>query len=201
MISTLVGNVKIVALSGLPRSGKDTMADELVRNYGYTKFSFAEPIYKMLNTLPFLEHIHSQMSGEEKETPKAFYGKSPRDMLRTLGTEWARNHVSPDVWIWILQYKLEKKYDILRQGNYVITDLRFPNEAVWVRKMGGQIVRILRGHSLQASDHVSDAGFPMLISDATIGNDGTLEEFLRRAAEVDSMAENARESARSRAAQ
>jgi len=41
----------ILGLSGYAQSGKDTIADYLVKNYGYTKISFADPIRKALYAL------------------------------------------------------------------------------------------------------------------------------------------------------
>lgn len=48
--------MRLIALSGAKRSGKDTLADMLVNERGYVKYSFATPIKDMLLDLdPFLD--------------------------------------------------------------------------------------------------------------------------------------------------
>lgn len=185
----LRGQIKLVAISGLARCGKDTLAKALVGQFGYRKYSFAEPLYKMLNTLPYLEHLGSHMETAEKEAEIAFYGKSPRRLLQTLGTEWGRNFVHPDIWIRIMEDKLQNKFDITRHSSYVISDLRFPNEAEWVRKIGGLVVRVHRNHEVNVAKHVSEEGFPMLPQDIRISNDGTIEQLCQQAPRIDDLAE------------
>jgi len=41
----------IIGISGLQGSGKDTLANILVSNYGYFKYNLAEPLYKLAVTL------------------------------------------------------------------------------------------------------------------------------------------------------
>ena len=38
----------IIGLTGYAQSGKDSVADILVKNYGYTRIAFADPIRKLL---------------------------------------------------------------------------------------------------------------------------------------------------------
>lgn len=185
----LKGNIKLVAISGAARSGKDTLAQALCGNFGYHQHSFAEPIYKMLNTLPYLEHISSRRSTEEKETPLSFYGKSPRQLLQTLGTEWGRFYVHPDLWIRILEDKLMRKYDFLGHCAFVVSDLRFQNEADWVRSIGGLVVHVEREDVVQVTAHVSESGFPLLAGDRVVYNNSTIEALCQQAGSIDDFAE------------
>jgi len=194
----LKGNIKLVAISGAARSGKDTLAQALCGQFGYKQYSFAEPIYKMLNTLPYLEHLASGLPTVEKEKEHSFYAKSPRRMLQTLGTEWGRNCVSEDLWIWILEEKFERKYDITKHSSYVISDLRFPNEANWVRKLGGLVVQVVRDSAkIQVAQHVSENGAGIAGEDLIVPNDGTIEALCQQVPQIDTLAEKRREQCRS----
>jgi hypothetical protein len=191
MYSYLRGKIRLIGISGAARSGKDTFAQALTEQFGYEQYSFAEPIYKMLNTLPYLHNLRSEMVG--KEIDHRFYNKSPRRMLQTLGTEWGRQHISPDVWIWIMQDKLESKGgNIVR---HVISDLRFPNEAEWIRKMGGICIRIEREQRINVITHVSEQGIPDELITSTLTNDSTIEALCSMATMVEGLAEEARQSA------
>lgn len=193
----LKGNIKLIGLSGKARCGKDTFAQALAGQFGYRQYSFAAPIYKMLNALPYLEHINSNIATEEKEKEHSFYGKSPRRLLQTLGTEWGRSFVDPNIWVWIMEDLLNKKYDITRHSSFVISDLRFENEAVWIRKMGGLVVRIHRGHEVGVAAHSSEEGFPLLENDVRISNDSTIEDLCQQAARIDDLAEQRKVAIRS----
>ena len=191
----LRGKIKLIGISGGARCGKDTLARALVGQFGYRQYSFAEPIYKMLNTLPYLEHLNSNIDTEEKERIISFYGRSPRQLLQTLGTEWGRNQVNMGLWVSILQGKLEIKYDITRHATYVISDMRFHNEAEWVRSIGGICVRVHRGHEIQIAKHVSEAGIRDDLIDVRVGNNSTIEDLCQQAPKLDDLAEARRTSA------
>lgn len=188
----LKGQIKLIAISGIARCGKDTLAQALAGQFAYRQYSFAEPIYRMLHALPYLEHLNSNLSTEEKEAEVPFYGKSPRRMLQTLGTEWGRNLISPELWISIMEQKLQNKMDITRHSAFVISDLRFANEAEWVRKQGGLVVRIYRGHSVAVAKHSSEDGFDLLAGDHRAANDGSIEDLCQLAPRINELAEDAR---------
>jgi hypothetical protein len=43
-----------------------------------------------------------------KETPLPVIGKSPREIMQTLGTEWGRRLVNPDLWVCLAEREVEK---------------------------------------------------------------------------------------------
>ena len=92
----------LIALTGLAGSGKTTAADYLVKAHGFACISFAGPIKSMLRTLGLtaLEDIEEVFEGEGKEKPnRLLCGKSPRFAMQTLGTEWGRDLIGPDLWV------------------------------------------------------------------------------------------------------
>ncbi len=117
---------KVIMLCAYARAGKDTVANHLVAKHGYTKMSFAEPIYEMVATM----YAHVGMNREQLEWMKANDEKLPdanftvRNMLQTLGTEWARTYVSPHIWPAILTQKIQ----VSTATKFVISDCRFMNE-------------------------------------------------------------------------
>ena len=44
-----MNNINIIGILGNKRVGKDTVADYLVKNYGFIKYNFADPIKEICN--------------------------------------------------------------------------------------------------------------------------------------------------------
>jgi hypothetical protein len=93
----------IVGLSGLAGSGKSVVADALVRELGFTRVKFADPLKNMLRRMladmgHTAEDIERHLEGDLKEVPMPELGVTPRHMMITLGTEWGRDLVHPEIW-------------------------------------------------------------------------------------------------------
>jgi len=158
---------KVVALAGVAGSGKSTAAQYLVDMHGYTRLRFAGPLKAAMAALGFSPH---DIDGVAKEAPHALLcGKTPRHAMQTLGTEWGRNCIGADFWIGLWQRAAN---DVLEnRGRVVVDDCRFPNEAAVVRKMGGEIFRIV-GRGGIAGDHASER--QEFVADVVLENDGDL---------------------------
>lgn len=140
----------IIAFTGLAGSGKSTAAAHLVSK-GFTRIRFAGPLKAMMAALGLTQE---QIEGSEKETPCSLLGgKTPRHAMQTIGTEWGRDLIAPDLWIRAFNVALAK---VPAGVPVVIDDCRFPNEAEVVATAGGVLVRIERpgagatGHSSEA---------------------------------------------------
>lgn len=82
---------------------------------------------------------------------KAFarvFGMREKDgsILQALGTNVFRK-VDPDIWVRVLKYQIEEE----NPKCALITDVRFPNEANYIRNSGGLLVRVSRTRGL--SEH------------------------------------------------
>ena len=77
-----------------------------------------------------------------------------------------------DVWVVAALRKMENFKE-----NYVITDVRFENEAVMVRQLGGEIWRIQRPGIQAVNNHVSELEMDGYKFDRVLRNEGTLEEL------------------------
>jgi hypothetical protein len=98
-----------------------------------------------------------------------------------MGTEVGRDLIYEAIWIDGLRNKI-------RNGDYVITDVRFDNEAEMIRSnREGFLVKIVRDGVGPVNSHKSDSGLPDELFDLIINNDGSLEEFLESVEKIISM--------------
>lgn len=160
----------LIGIAGRARSGKDTVANFIVAAIGGYRYSFADPIRAML--APLGVDMSDPYWQARKEEPIPALGVSPRRMMQTLGTEWGRQLVNPDLWLIMAHQRL------LQNGpGMVISDVRFDNEAAWIRKHGGRIIHVIRPDTKAVEAHVSEDGIEMQDTDAQLFNSGTLEEL------------------------
>lgn len=158
----------IIGITGPARSGKDTVADYIIKQiYGYTKASFADPMKDMLLTGLCL--TNDQLYGDEKELIDHRYKQSPRYLMQTLGTEWGRKLIHPDIWVQAMATRIKPQT--------VIPDVRFENEAKFVRERGILIHVTDRHIDTKIIQHSSEDGVLPIHNDYMIKNNGTLEEL------------------------
>jgi len=160
----------VIAFTGQAGSGKSTATRYLVERHGYTLVKFAGPLKDMMRALGLEE---GQIEGDRKEVPTSLLaGKTPRHAMQTLGTEWGRNCIGEDFWVGVWRQRANV---IIANGGRVVTDdCRFPNEAQAIRRLGGDIYRIV-GRGGIAGGHVSERGCGD--EDLVIDNVGSLEEL------------------------
>lgn len=164
---------RLIGLTGKARSGKDTVAGMLQSTFGFKTIAFAKPLKEGLKTMLGLTEEH--VNGSLKEVVIEDFGKSPRQMLQTLGTEWGREAVHDLIWLTVARRQVNVW---LEQGyNVAITDVRFENEAEMVRKMGGQIWHIHRPDAIQVAAHSSESGIAFAGADYLIYNNSTLDDL------------------------
>jgi len=169
----------LIGFTGPACSGKDTACDYLTQTYHFRKYSFAAPIKRALMAMFGLSIQH--VDGDLKECNLDWLGKSPRQLMQTLGTEWGRNEVCSDLWVKVLAHEtindmaLAEEFEEVWVG--VISDIRFPEEAVWIRENGGIIVHISRSYIKSVSPHTSENGIAIHTNDAVISNNGTIQEL------------------------
>lgn len=138
----------VVGLCGYAGSGKSTAADHLQHNHCFARHSFAKPLKDMLRALGLTE---DHINGKLKEAPcKMLGGKSPRYAMQTLGTEWGRDLIHPDIWVeaWLATMPQNAP-------GVVADDVRFPNERLAIRRLGGLVVEIARP-GIEGGDHASE---------------------------------------------
>jgi len=139
----------LLGLVGFIGSGKGTVADILVRDHGFIKESFANAVKDAV--APIFGWNREMLEGntlnsrEWRETSDPWWSEklgrpfSPRLALQLMGTESGRNVFHTDIWILSLLRRIDPKQ------NYVIADVRFPNEIDAIHENGGKVVRVRRG--------------------------------------------------------
>lgn len=160
----------VIGLAGHAGSGKNAAAEAL----GGVVLGFADPLYAALAAM--LGVPESQLRARAtKELPMAC-GKSPRDLLRTLGTEWGRELVRQDLWVWRARQRIA---EAAKAGATVVAvcDVRFPNEAAFIREeLGGKVWWIERP-GVAAGGHASDVSIKAEDCDRIIQNVGSLDHL------------------------
>lgn len=147
----------LIGLHGKKRSGKSTVTRYLVEQYGFGEVSFAAPLKRGLATMLGLD-IQDLERDDLKEAVVPWLGKSPRDMMQTLGTQWGRELVNDRIWI-ILAERAMKRHRALGAAGVIFSDVRFDNEAEAVIGWGGTIWTINRPTLAAAADnHASERG-------------------------------------------
>lgn len=105
-----------------------------------------------------------------------------RDFLQKLGTDGLRTGLHPNVWVNALMadYNLIE-YNDDEQGHYpnwIITDTRFPNEAIAIKSRGGIIIRIDRPYVKPINNHPSEIGLDEWNFDYKIANMSDLTSLM-----------------------
>ena len=166
----------LIGLTGYAGSGKDTVRAMLERE-GFVGLAFAEPIRSMLRELLTSCGIDDEYIDERalKETIIPELGVSYRHMAQSLGTEWGRN-LRRDFWMRLAGAYMADQQDA-GETHFVVSDVRFDNEANWIRNKGGQVWRIHRDGLASVRPHVSESGVDGIKPSRTIHNNGTPEQL------------------------
>jgi hypothetical protein len=99
--------------------------------------------------------------------------------MQTLGTEWGRNLIGPQFWTGIAQHWAQRN---LQDGHsVVIDDVRFPNEAEVIKRMGGILVRVIRPDNVIDESHPSESLIGTLKEDVIVVNDQDIAVLHARA--------------------
>lgn len=172
----------LIGLAGAAGAGKDTVADWLVAHHGFERHAFADPMKAMLEALFAelgIDHAHLHERGL-KEMPLPGLHVSARHLMQTLGTEWGRAHLGANWWVKCTELMLGLN-DLPRSApvhdRIVITDVRFPEEASWIRSHGGVIVRVQRAGAtpIPLATHASETQY--IRADRILQNDGSLADL------------------------
>ena len=171
----------LIGITGLKGSGKTTVS-QILQAKGFHRMRFAGVLKDMLATLGL---SNAEIDGECKEKPSDFLdGKTPRYAMQTLGTEWGRELISPNLWVNSLRKKIHSEKILYPWRNIVIDDARFPNEISMIKSFAeGRTWRVVRP-GLSPEDHPSERDIPNLEVDSELDNSGTLEDLQRNVLKI-----------------
>ncbi|MFW5847665.1 MAG: hypothetical protein ACOCVF_01985 [bacterium] len=117
-----------------------------------------------------------------------------REALQYVGTDLLRNQFHNDVWVNCLfsKYKREELGEDRHKGEkymvygdypkWIISDVRFPNEAKRIKELGGILILVKRPETDElAGNHISETALDDYSGfDEIIYNDSTLDELLNK---------------------
>lgn len=143
----------LTVLTGAAGSGKSTVAAALASQYGARVIKFASPLKTMLRAIGLTD---AHIEGALKEAPcDLLCGQTPRHAMQTLGTEWGRAMIGPDVWVEAWTHEV---LAAMADGVPVIVDdCRFENELDAALSLGAYALRLERDGA-GAGDHASEHG-------------------------------------------
>ncbi len=139
----------IVALSGLIGSGKDTVANYLVQNYGFLKLSFGSTVKDTVSSL--FKWPRNLLEGDTEESRlfreevDSFWTKkfnsivTPRWAMQYVGTDLVRNQLHQNMWVDCI----EREITLNKVRDIVISDCRFPNEIDMLSSVGAKLAVVL----------------------------------------------------------
>ena len=169
--------MRLIGIAGPARSGKDTVA-EILRADRWITLAFADPLRRMLAA-----GFGAEALQQDKEAPIPWVDRSYRELIQTLGTEWGRGLIREDLWIRLAERRIADMHQVSGgELDVAITDVRFENEAAWIRRSRGQVWHLRREHRPHVREHVSEAGVGVEPSDRIIMNNGTLEDLIQAVA-------------------
>ena len=181
----------IIGLCGAQGSGKDTVANILISEYGFVKLTFASTLKDVVAILfswprDLLEGL-TEESRLWRETVDDFWsaklsisGFTPRKALQMIGTDLFRLHFNNDIWISIVENKIGAMLKNNPNINIVISDCRFANEFSLIKKFpDSHIITILRekNYSINKLAHSSETEWVNYNFDAILQNDNSIDEL------------------------
>ena len=168
--------IKLIGIHGKARAGKDTFANFLVENHGFTKMAFADPI-KWAVASAFGIPLGEVYSDEFKTTVHPTWNLTGRQILQQFGTEAMRDTFGRHFWVrrWMMDYS-----KLRTVSSVVVSDVREEHEAEVIRELGGLIVHLRRdiaGLGGVEGNHSSEAGIKVEERDIVIHNNDTLQRL------------------------
>jgi hypothetical protein len=160
----------IIGLCGRAGSGKDTFANAVEGDKEV--LAFVKPLKDAAAALFALSHeqLYDPLL---KEVVVDDWGKSPREILQWMGTDIIRNQLDASFFIKHMQRRINQSTKNL----IIVTDVRFANEAMLIKSLGGIIIHISRNSANTPITHASEQPIPIELIDSVVFNNDTKEEF------------------------
>lgn len=166
--------IKLIGISGYARSGKDTAAKALI-DIGWTRKAFADALKRDAGMALRNSLIAGNFNPPQEGVAPWFTDPSMKETYRPFLVEYGRAMRALRPEYWIARLALEIRPD----SCYVITDVRYANEAEWIRRHGGKVVEIVRPGVGPANDEEKNSMLAFK-PDMHIYNNGTVETLRER---------------------
>jgi len=123
--------------------------------------SFATPIKEMLRAILPPEAFTTEGKDDVRY---GLCGKTPRFLMQTLGTEWGRKIVGETIWTDVMKNKIHES----KADKIFIDDLRFDNEAIAIKELNGEIIKLEREEIGYSEEHESEKPISEKYIDKTV---------------------------------
>jgi len=178
--------MRIIGVCGFIGSGKDTIADILIKERGFIKLSFASALKDAVSVIfgwnrDMLEGATKE-SREWREKIDDWWSQrlniptlTPRWVLQRWGTDILRDKFHQDIWLASLERKI---MSFPSETSIVITDCRFPNEIALLKNLGATMIQVNRPMIIKSgSTHSSETSWLGTDFDIIINNNSTLDNL------------------------
>lgn len=157
---------RLIGLVGYAGVGKDTAAQILVDDFNYVRIGFADPLKEILTTIGW--------DGDKSDKPScSCCGMlQGRALLQAAGTEGVRRVLGTNIWTDHLKSVLSDTSKM-----YVISDVRFNDEALALKDLGAILIRVTRSSQPPALGHASETDVDRISVDAFVPNEASVEEL------------------------
>lgn len=176
--------MKLIGLGHKKQHGKSTVARFLSDLYDFREYAFADPLKEVVDTLfPFPSYCKKG----NKELIDPELGFSYRDACEMIG-EMFRQKYGKDFWVKTLQRRIKKDLQLhpsKTEALIVVSDVRHPEEAEWVKSQRGTLIKVHNPRKVQQvseeeykKKHISEIALDNYAGwDFIIQNDGTLSQL------------------------
>lgn len=164
---------QLIGLTGKAGSGKDSVKEALLaRIQNSDAYSFATPLKQSVSKL--FGWTQEQIEDREfKEAVDPKWGFTPRRAMQLFGTEFGRA-LKESLWLDFATIRFNEN----REAGYstIISDVRFENEATWVRDNGGTLIHVIPVNkpTPDVVAHASEGGVARHPYDIVVYNDFSL---------------------------
>lgn len=167
--------IKLIGITGLARSGKDTIANILRDEHGFLKLPMAGPL--KMAAAPLFNWPEAMVFEDDfKLRTDGAWGFTVREGFQRLGDAMKREF-GEDFWVRRWAHEYERT---MTQYSVVVPDVRFETEAKVLRDLGGLIIHVKRdgaGLKDERAKHCSESGIAFGDRDIEICNNGTLGQL------------------------
>lgn len=178
----------ILLLNGPPRSGKDTLADMIAEQYGFTPLKFATPLREAVPAaFGISQDDWEDLIEEHKGEPcERLDGLTPREAQIWLSEEAIKPRFGEDFFGRVLANRIATLEQERHRG-YVISDSGFVGEAAVLKeRFGAENIALMRLHR-EGCTFEGDSRSYIYLTDvfsADINNDGTPDDMFVAASQV-----------------
>ena len=148
----------IIGVSAKKQGGKSTLIDAMVSQLpeGYCEIiRFADTLKQIVIDCFIPPEMNlkkpDDLDSDEVKNTMLPCGKTIRQMLQTIGTDWFR-HTWDDCWINTFKNRIRKS----KASFILVPDCRFPNELKAIQEMGGVVIRLMRAPFGDQDQHESE---------------------------------------------